>query len=206
MKSLGSNSYCTLEVLRKLNYKCLAQLRLPRCLNSKESTCNAGYAGSVPGLGRCPGEGNGNTHQYSCLENSMDRGAWWATVHRVTKGHDWSYWAEMWAPPQKFLVNWLDVGSAAAAAAAAAKSFQSYLTLCNPIDGSPPGSSVPWVLQARIPEWVAISCSNAWKWKVKAKLLSHVQLFTTPWTATYQAPPFMGFSRQEPWSGLRRRV
>ena len=87
-------------------------------------------------------------------------------------------------------------------AAAAAKSLQSCPTLCNPIDGSPPGSPVPGILQARTPEWVAISFSNAWKWKVKVKSLSRVQLFTTPWTASYQAPPSMGFSRQEYWSGV----
>ena len=89
-----------------------------------------------------------------------------------------------------------------AAAAAAAKSLQSCPTLCDPIDGSPSDSAVPGILQARTLEWVAISFSNAWKWKVKAKSLSHVRLFTTPWTAAYQAPPSMGFSRQEYWSGV----
>ena len=64
----------------------------------------------------------------------------------------------------------------AAAAAAAAKSLQSFPTLCNPIDGSPRGSSVPGILQARTLEWVAISFSNAWKWKVKVKSLSRVWL------------------------------
>jgi len=91
---------------------------------------------------------------------------------------------------------------AAAAAAAAAKSLQSCPTLCNPIDDSPPGSPIPGILQARIMEWVAISFSNAWKWKVKVKLLSHVRLLVTPWTAAYQGPPSMGFSRQEYWSGV----
>ena len=86
--------------------------------------------------------------------------------------------------------------------AAAAKLLQSCPTLCDPIDGSPPGSSIPGILQARTLEWVAISFSNAWKWKVKMKLLSHVQLLATPWTAAYQAPPSMGFSRQEYWSGV----
>ena len=81
--------------------------------------------------------------------------------------------------------------------AAAAKSPQSCPTLCNPIDGSPSGSPVPGILQARVLEWVAISFSNAWKWKVKVKSLSRVPLFETPWTAAYQAPPSMGFSRQE---------
>ena len=74
---------------------------------------------------------------------------------------------------------------------------QSCLTLCDPIDGSPSGSTVPGILQARTLEWVAISFSNAWKWKVKVKSISHVRLLVTPWTAAYQAPPFMGFSRQE---------
>ena len=84
----------------------------------------------------------------------------------------------------------------------AAKSLQSCLTLCNPIDGSPPGCPVPGILQARTLEWVAISFSNAWKWKVKVKSLSRVWLCVTPWTAAYQAPPSMGFSRQEYWSGV----
>ena len=83
-----------------------------------------------------------------------------------------------------------------------AKSLQSCLTLCNPIDGSLPGSPVPGILQARTLEWVAISFSNAWKWKVKVKSLSRVRLLATPWTAAYQAPPSMGFSRQEYWSGV----
>ena len=84
----------------------------------------------------------------------------------------------------------------------AAKSLQLCPTLCDPIDGSPPGSPVPGILQARTLEWVAISCSNAWKWKVKVKLLSRVWLLVTPWTAAYQAPPSMRFSRQEYWSGV----
>ena len=74
--------------------------------------------------------------------------------------------------------------------------------MCDPIDGSPPGSPVPGILQARTLEWVAISFSNAWKWKVKVKSLSRVRLFATPWTAAYQAPLTMGFSRQEYWNGV----
>ena len=88
------------------------------------------------------------------------------------------------------------------AAAATAKSLQSCPTLCNPTDGSPPGSAIPGILQARTLEWVAISFSNSWKWKVKVKSLSCVRLFETPWTAAYQAPPSMGFSRQEYRSGV----
>ena len=90
-----------------------------------------------------------------------------------------------------------------AAAAAAAKSLQSCPTLCDLIDGSPLGSPIPGILQARTLEWVAMSLSNAWEWKVKVKSLSRVWLLATPWTAAYQAPLSMGFSRQEYWSGLR---
>ena len=89
-----------------------------------------------------------------------------------------------------------------ATAALTAKSLQSCPTLCDPIDGSPPGSPVPGILQARTPEWVAISFSNVWKWKVKVKSLSHIRLLVTPWTAAHQAPPPMGFSRQGYWSGV----
>ena len=87
-------------------------------------------------------------------------------------------------------------------AAAAAKSLHSCPTLCDPIDGSPPGSTIPGILQARKLEWVAMSFSNAWKWKVKVKSLSRAWLLATPWTAAHQAPPSMGFSRQEYWSGV----
>ena len=87
-------------------------------------------------------------------------------------------------------------------AAAAAKSLQSCPTLCDPIDSSPSGSAIPGILQARTLEWAAISFTNAWKWKVKVKSLSRAWLLVTPWIAAYQAPPSMGFSRQEYWSGV----
>ena len=104
-----------------------------------------------------------------------------------------------WRDKVHFSVFWILLMTAAAAAA---KSLQSCLTLCDPIDGSPPGSPIPGILQTRTLEWVAISFSNAWKWKVKVKSLSHVRLFVTPWTTAYQASPSMGFSRQEYWSGV----
>ena len=85
--------------------------------------------------------------------------------------------------------------------AAAAKSLQSCLTLCDPTDSSPLGFPVPGTLQARTLEWVAISFSNTWKWKVKVKSLSRVQPSATPWTSAFQAPPSMGFSRQE-WDAI----
>ena len=87
-------------------------------------------------------------------------------------------------------------------AAAAAKLLQSCPTLCDPIDSSLPGFPIPGILQARTLERLAISFSNVWKWKAKGKSLSRVQLLTTPWTSAHQAPPSMGFSRQEYWSGL----
>ena len=96
----------------------------------------------------------------------------------------------------------IQYNAAAAATAAAAKSLQWCPTLCDPIDGSPRGSPVPGILQARTLEWVAISFSNAWKWKVKVKSLSLVRLLVTPWTSAHQAPPSMGFSRWEYWSGV----
>ena len=85
---------------------------------------------------------------------------------------------------------------------AAAKSLQSCPTLCDPWDGSPPGSPVPGILQARTLEWVAISFSNAWKWKVKVKWLSRVWLLATPRISAHRVPPSIGFSRQECWSGV----
>ena len=126
------------------------------------------------------------------------------------------YWNELPNPPPGDLpnpgikpmspalqVDSLPLWSAAAAAAAAAKSLQSCPTLCDPIDGGNPiGCPIPGILQARTLEWVAISFSNAGKWKVKVKSLSRVRLLATPCTAAYQAPPSMGFSRQEYCSGV----
>ena len=122
--------------------------------------------------------------------------------HRVR--HDWSDLAAAARRMEnsKTLAPWKEIYDKPAAAAAAAKSLQSCPTLCDPIDGSPPGSTVPDILQARTLEWVAISFSNSGKWKVKVKSLSRVRLLTTPWPAAYQAHPSMGFSRQEYWSGV----
>ena len=84
----------------------------------------------------------------------------------------------------------------------APKSLQSCPTLCDPMDCSLPDFSVQGIHQARTLEWVAISFSHACKWKVKVKSLSRVRLLATPWTAAHQAPPSMGFSRQQYWSGV----
>ena len=95
-----------------------------------------------------------------------------------------------------------DTMDCSTAAATPAKSLQLCPTLCDPIEGSLPGSPIPGILQARTLEWVAISFSDGWKWKVKVKSLSRVRLLATPWTAAHQAPPSMGFSRQEYWCGV----
>ena len=119
----------------------------------------------------------------------------WSQYER-SKLENWYYWIS------KLTLKLQYSRLYSAAAAAAAKSLQSCLTLCDPIDGSPPGSPVAGILQARTLEWVATSFSNARKWKVKVKSLRRVRLLVTPWTAAYQAPPFMGFSRQEYGSGV----
>ena len=184
----------------------------------KNPPTNAGDAGdtsSIPESERSTGGGSGNPLQYSWLENSMDRGDWQATVHWVAKEWDMTEHSCLHTVSHRFhyqndhvkcFIYWCFFlharKGAAAAAAAAVKSLQSCPTLCNPIDGSPPGSPIPGILQARTLECVAISFSNAWKWKVKVKSLRRVWLLGTPWTAAYQTPPSMGFSRQEYWSGL----
>ena len=120
-----------------------------------------------------------------------------------------SSWHRDWTPisctsciGRLILYHWVTWEAPYVHAAAAAKSLQSCPTLRDPMDGSPPGSPVPEILQARTLEWVAISFSNAWKWKVKVKSLSRVRLIATSWTAAHQAPPPMGPSRQEYWSGV----
>ena len=121
-------------------------------------------------------------------------------LHSQSLGIDHNFY---WAQFQYNFYPWPDVKwrhtelLLATTAGATAKSLQSCPTLCDPIDGSPLGFSVPGILQTRILEWVAISFSNAWKWKVKVNSLSHARLLATPWTAAYQAPPSMEFSRQE---------
>ena len=106
-------------------------------------------------------------------------------------------WGENPGPSQirypLFLIRMFSNADLSSALMFIAKSLQSHPTLCNPTDGSPPGSPIPGILQARTLEWVAISFSNAWKWKVKVKSLSRVQLLATPWTAAYQAPLSMDF-------------
>ena len=117
----------------------------------------------------------------------------WMTSHPVR---------QTWPPEDRGQDSKVTSLSPLPCTAAAAKSLQSCLTLCNPIDCSPPGSRIPGILQARTLKWVAISFSSAWKWKVTVKSLSHVWLPATPWTAAYQAPLSVGFSRQEYWSGV----
>ena len=179
--------------LREADHQRLCLHRMSRVGNSRETECGLGIFRvsrreqmttsvcrtqiSFSGLWRCPLMNSGG-HIQLCAN---------------TETH-WTYTSKGW-----FYDTWIITGLHYVAAAAA-KLLQSCPTLCNPIEGSPPGPSVPGILQARTPEWVAISFSNAWKWKVKVKLLSPV--LATPWTAAYQAPPSMGFSRQEYWSGV----
>ena len=108
--------------------------------------------------------------------------------------------SDLWS--QRSLWTWNCEACNQVTAAAAAQSLQSCPTLCDPRDGSPRGSPIPGILQARTLEWVAISFSRAWKGKVEVKSISRVRLLATPWTAVYQAPLSMGFSRQEYWSGM----
>ena len=137
---------------------------------------------------------------------------WKIILHQLTKveksilcAHPFGNKSILWSPNSMYILHMIhkiymylqDIH-----AAATAKSLQLCPTLCDPIDGSPSGSPVPGILQARTLEWVAISFCNAWKWKVKRKSLSHVRLLATPWTTAYQTPPSMGFSRQEYWSGV----
>ena len=140
-----------------------------------------------------------NVIQFNSLHSQLARGKFeiWTWIYLDPKSMSCIYWFHS----HKTLSS-LPFKFTSTAAAAAAKSLQSCPTLCNPIDDSPLGSPVPGILQERILEWVAISFSNAWKWKVKVKSLSCVPPLATPWTAAYQAPPSMGFSRQEYWSGL----
>ena len=130
------------------------------------------------------GQMNGNTSQVqslSCLQTAR-----------------WRSWASSCHSP----MSTLSVSPVKVLIAAAAKSLQSCPTLWDPIDSRPSGSPFPGILQARTLEWVAVSFSNAGKWKVKGKSLSRVRPLATPWTAAYQAPPSMGFSRQEYCSGV----
>ena len=150
----------------------------PQWLSGKEYTWYAGTArddGSISGSGRSSGGRYGSPLQYSCLEDPMDTGVWQATAYRVEKSPTWLKWHARINPTihlNSLLLLLL-------------LSRFIRVRLCNPIDGSPPGSPIPGILQARTLEWVAISFSNTWKWKVKVKSLSRVRLFATPWTTAY---------------------
>ena len=130
---------------------------------------------------------------------------WKSHIFQLLKKHGLHiHWSLHWSCfyHHRASPNWLLQALEVLTAAAAAKSIQSCPTLCDPTDSSPPGFPIPGILQGGTLEWVAISFSNASKWKVKVKSLSRVRLFLTPWNAAHQAPPSMGFSRQEYWSGV----
>ena len=145
----------------------------------KASACNAGDQGLIPGLGRSPGEGNDNPLQYSCLENPMDGGVWWATlVHGVANSRTW-------------LSN-----------------FTSLYALSHSVKSD---SLQPHGLQSILCPWdfsgknTGVGCHflfQCMKVRSKSEATHCVRLPTTPWTAAHQAPPSMGFSRQEYWSGV----
>ena len=137
----------------------------------------------------------------------------WTVTHQAPLSMGFSrqkYWSGLPFPSPRYLPDpgieprspALQADSLSSSAASAAKSLQLCLTLCDPIDVSPPGFPIPGILQARTLEWVAISFSSAWKWRVKVKSLSCIQLLATPWTAAHQAAPSMGFFWQEYWSGF----
>ena len=132
----------------------------------------------------------------------------WTAAHQAPLSMGFSrqeYWSGVPLPSPNTSIweyKYINISIHRIYAAAAAKLLQSCPTLCNPIDSSPPGSSIPGILQPRRLEWVAMSFSSAWKWKVKLKSLSCVRLFTTPWTVTHQAPLSMGFFNQKYYSVL----
>ena len=166
----------------------LQPARLP-CLSPTPGACS----NSCPLSQWChPTISSSVVHLSSCLQNTPTSGSFPMSHFFTSDGQS--------IGASKYRLSICD--HLLSSAAAAAKSLQSCPTLCDPIDGSSPGSPIPGILQARTLEWVAISFSNAWKWKVKVKLLSHVRLLATSWTAAYQAPLSMGFSRQEYWSGV----
>ena len=139
------------------------------------------------------------SHVWLC--NPIDYSPPGSSVHGIFQAE---YWSGLLfpSPGDQSQVSYTSGKPKTSSATATAKSLQSCPTLCDPIDGSPPASPVPGILQARTLQWVAISFSNAWNWKVKVKSLSRVWLPATPWTAAYQVPLSMGFSRQEYWNGV----
>ena len=176
------------------------------------------------------GEGNGNPPQCSCLENPRDGRVWWAAVYGVAQSRTRLKWLSSSGSRRDICMHsgalesiyyhnlWYlkAVGLQNTSTVRLVTSLKltyllllllllsrfSRVRLCDPAEGSPPGSPIPGILQARTLEWVAISFSNAWKWKVKGKSLSRVRLLATSWTVAWQAPPLMGFSKQEYWSGV----
>ena len=176
------------------------------------ATHSSALAWRIPGMGEPGGLPSMGSHGVRHDWSDLAAAVWWWRAQHYSQNAQSSVWtlslvelvalAHLTLPLSVPHLIRLVTGVLNMTAAAAAKWRQSCPTLCDPIDGSPPGSPVPGILQARTLEWVAISFSNAWKWKVRVKSLSRVRLLATPWTAAYQAPLSMGFSRQEYWSGV----
>ena len=157
--------------------------------------------GSIPGWERSPGGGNGNLLKYSCLENSMDWGAWWATIHRLGSKRVWHDWACVHMYTHTHIHTHTDAYEMELPLLLL--SCFSHVRLCATPEMAA-HQAPPSLGFSRQEHWsgFAISFSTAWKWKVKVKSLSCVRLLDTPWTAAYQAPLSIGFSRQECWSGV----
>ena len=178
---VGTGNWCFI-------YWWIVSLGFPDGSMGEETACNAREArnaGLIPGSCRSPREENGNPS--SIL-------AW--KIPRTEKPGGLQF-----GRSQRVGQDWLSTHILAAAA----KSLQLCPTLYDPIDGSPPGSAVPGILQARTLKRVAISFSNVWKRKVKVKSLSRVRLLATPWTGTHQAPPSMDFPGKSTGVGCRRQ-
>ena len=144
----------------------------------------------------------------SCLtiSDSMDCSLPGSSIHGIFQAKVLKWGAIAFSKQRCWLILYFHLNKypSSYAATTATNSLQSCPTLCDPIDGSPPGSPVPGILQARTLEWVAISFSNSWNGKVKVKSPSSIRPPVTPWTVMYQASLSMGFSRQEYWSGCYR--
>ena len=135
--------------------------------NPAAKTGDTRDTGSIPGLERSPGVGNGNPLQYFCLENPMDREAWWSTVHEITKSdmtEHTEHSGKVSKPCSVSEEGWTIIDKSyrklQTAVCARAKSLPSCLTLCDPVECSPPGFSVHGILQAKILERVAMASSR----------------------------------------------
>ena len=184
---------------------------LPRWLSGKESACQCRRHRFNPWVGKIPWRRKWQPSPVFLPGNSIDRGAWWATVRGVAESDTTEQLSTHACIPKHWSleVEWLTGGTDQSINGSPLCCCRCCCYVASVVSNSvwphrrqPTRLPVPGILQARALEWVAISFSDAWKWKVKVKSLSRVWLLATPWTAAYQAPLSMGFSRQEHWSGV----